>query len=65
MRRLSLAKETLAELTDTDLVAVAGGITGLCPHESLTCNGPCHSDFQQCLTGRCVETLDACWGTTR
>ncbi|HEV2891751.1 MAG TPA: class I lanthipeptide [Frankiaceae bacterium] len=57
MRKLSLNKETLAELTDVELGAVAGGaITPNCPNNTLTCAGGCNSDFQQCITGvRCLS----------
>jgi hypothetical protein len=57
-RKLSLKKETLAELTTSELAGVAGG-------SGLTCIN-CNSDFQQCLTGlRCIPTLDGCFtGTT-
>ncbi len=52
MRKLSLTRETLTQLTDSELSGVAGGaITPQCPHNTLTCAGACHSDFQQCITG--------------
>jgi len=60
MRRLRLSKETLADLTDTELGAVAGGATTNCPHNTLTCNGPCHSDFQQCITGLPCLSVTGC-----
>ena len=43
MRKLSLKKETLAELTSSELAGVAGG-------SGLSCVN-CASDFQQCITG--------------
>ena len=60
MRKLTLSKETLAELTATELVAVAGGATTNCPHNTLTCAGGCHSDFQQCLTGLPCLSVGSC-----
>jgi hypothetical protein len=57
MRKLSLSKETLAELTAAELVEVAAGATTNCPaNTALTCAGPCHSDFAECITGfRCLS----------
>lgn len=57
MRKLTLSKETLAELTATELVEVVAGATTNCPaNTALTCAGACHSDFQECLTGlRCLS----------
>ncbi len=58
MRKLTLTKETLASLSETELVEVAGGATTNCPQAGsiLTCQGPCHSDFAECITGlRCLS----------
>lgn len=60
MRKLSLTKETLADLTDTELGAVAGGATTNCPHNTLTCAGGCNSDFQQCITGVGCLSITGC-----
>ncbi|HEX8003497.1 MAG TPA: class I lanthipeptide [Mycobacteriales bacterium] len=61
MRRLSLSKETLAELTDTELGAVNGAaLTPQCPHNTLTCAGGCNSDFQQCITGLDCLSVASC-----
>ena len=56
-RKLSLKKETLVELTVNELGSVAGGATTTCNTTSaLTCDGPCHSDFMECITGlRCLS----------
>jgi hypothetical protein len=56
MRKLSLKKETLAELSPVELGNVVGAMSGLsCP--AAICN---NSDFVECMTGvRCVHTLPA------
>ena len=52
MRKLSLKKDTLAELTNEELDVVVGA-SGL----SCVSNMICQSDFQQCMTGLgCVNT---------
>lgn len=61
MRKLSLSKETLTQLTDSELSGVAGGaITPQCPHNTLTCAGGCNSDFQQCITGVGCLSVTGC-----
>ena len=61
MRKLSLVKETLAELTDAELSGVAGAaITPNCPHNTLTCAGGCNSDFAQCVTGNRCLSVSGC-----
>lgn len=56
-RKLSLRKETVVELTTADLGSVAAGAqTTNCTASALTCDGPCHSDFMECITGlRCLS----------
>ncbi|MDQ1711729.1 MAG: hypothetical protein QOE45_1179 [Frankiaceae bacterium] len=65
MRKLNLKKETLAELSTSELVNVVGGATGRQSCAVKDCLGP-QSDFAECLTGvRCIPTLDGCFtGTT-
>ena len=49
MRKLTLKKETLVELTNEELNLVVGGSGLSCIH--------CASDFQQCITGiGCILT---------
>jgi len=61
MRKLSLSKETLTQLTDNELTSVAGGaITPNCPNNTLTCAGGCNSDFQQCITGVGCLSITGC-----
>lgn len=61
MRKLSLSKETLTELTDSELTGVNGAaITPACPHNTLTCAGGCNSDFQQCITGVGCLSVTGC-----
>lgn len=52
MRKLTLSKETLVELSTEELDSVAGG-------SGLSCIN-CASDFQQCLTGRPCLSLEHC-----
>jgi hypothetical protein len=64
MRKLSLKKETLAELSTAELTSVVGGATGRATCAVKDCLVP-HSDFQQCITGVGCVTLDGCFtGTT-
>lgn len=61
VRKLTLKKETVVELTNRELGSVAGGATTTCNTGSyLTCNGPCDSDFQQCLTGLHCLSVTGC-----
>jgi hypothetical protein len=66
MRKLNLKKETLVELSSTELTGVVGGATGRASCVIKDCIGQPHSDFQQCITGvGCVPTLNGCFtGTT-
>ena len=52
MRKLTLKKENLVELTSTELDQIAGG-------SGLSCLN-CNSDFQQCLTGLRCLSLTGC-----
>ena len=52
MRKLTLKKETLVELNDTELDAVVGG-------SGLSCLN-CASDFQQCITGLPCLSIRSC-----
>lgn len=56
-RKLTLKKETVVELTTAELGHVAAGAqTTNCGGSALTCQGPCHSDFMECITGlRCLS----------
>ena len=60
MRKLTLKKETLTELTPAELTSVVGAAatTKACgPTMSLTCG----SEIDACLTARgCTYTLDLC-----
>jgi hypothetical protein len=55
MRKLSLKKETVAELTADELDQVAGG-------SGLSCNVLCAppSDFMECITGLNCLSFGAC-----
>ena len=53
MRSLSLRKETLTELSGTELAAVVGALSG---YSCAICQPP--SDFQECLTGlQCLSLV--------
>ena len=62
MRKLTLKKETLAELTTAELTRVVGGA----PTVKDFCDGPtfsltCGSEIDACVTARgCTLTLDVC-----
>ncbi len=60
MRKLSLTKETLVELTATELNDVVGAAittSGCKPTLSLTCG----SEVDACITARgCTYSLDVC-----
>ena len=55
MRRLSLKKETLAELSGEELGEVQGGSGQTCV--------VCLSEVLSCNTERCLPTWDACFTT--
>lgn len=55
MRKLSLKKDTLTELSTEDLDGVVGG-SGL----SCISNMICSSDFQQCITGLGCLSVGGC-----
>ena len=62
MRKLTLKKETLAELTSAELTSVIGGA----PTVKDMCGGPtlsltCGSEVDACLTARgCTLSFDVC-----
>lgn len=55
MRKLSLKKDTLAELTSEELDVVVGA-SGL----ACVSNMICQSDFQQCITGLPCLSVGGC-----
>ena len=61
MRKLTLKKETLAELTAAELTSVVGAAATLKPDCGPTLSLTCGSEIDACLTARgCTFTLDLC-----
>lgn len=61
MRKLTLKKETLTELTTVELTSVIGAAATVKPDCGPTLSLTCTSEIDACLTARgCTLSLDVC-----